>query len=227
MPGNVAFAIHLLQSCLSSSASLYPLGRSSGSSRWRTWVIRDGRGQPESWGKSFPVRGFFVLRSQLEISRLLKVNNHLSPIIHHPSPPTQLRTPPSPLPLARPAHESLQLQLRFITASAETHQPTLKRRQNAQARATQAALGAHYGDAESHGLSAVALGGAGDEGLGLEAGGHATRPGVEFRLSFGSSELCTIVFLQRRHIWRGWERGLAIALCKSTQSTPSLRPFAH
>lgn len=66
-------------------------------------------------------------------------------------------------------------------------------REDASTRAAETALGAHHVPAESHGLSLVALGRDGDEGLGLEAGGHAARLRHELSLSAGARKFRVVV----------------------------------
>lgn len=74
--------------------------------------------------------------------------------------------------------------------------------QDAETRAAETALGAHHVESEPHGLPSLAVGRAGDERLGLEAGWHAAGPGHEYCLFAGAGKRWSDVFVVgQRHLW--------------------------
>lgn len=74
--------------------------------------------------------------------------------------------------------------------------------QDAKTRAAETALGAHYVESKPHGLPSLAVGRAGDERLGLEAGGHAAGLGHESCLFAGAGKRWIDVFVVgQRPLW--------------------------
>lgn len=73
--------------------------------------------------------------------------------------------------------------------------------QDAETRAAETALGAHHVESEPDGFPSLAVGRAGDERLGLEAGGHAAGLGHESCLFAGAGKRRSNVFVGQRPLW--------------------------
>lgn len=102
--------------------------------------------------------------------------------------------------------------------------------QDAETCAAETALGAHHVEPEPHGLPSLAVGRAGDEGLGLKAGGHAAGLDHESGLFAGAGKRWSDVFVVgQRHLWRR-DQDRMVFICGEysfylTASQPVARSF--